>query len=391
MDLAQVFLFLSGGTLFLGVFLVLFLMTQEGRDRRSKQILGLLILACALNSAHPVLVVALGLPRSGSHQFFEPLQFLLAPLMTAYAASLLEGGFPLRARHALHFLPAAFAGAVAVVFSLHRNGSPLITLALWSLLAIQMLAYLAPAVRILRRYQDSLKARVSNLDRVDLDWLRWFYYVAVSLCVVAWAVLFLLLHQMSRSVLSRGISLAMAAAVWVLGYRGLRQKIPETPEILPIEETPESAETSAVSAKLETPEGSETDEPPLVPRPTLPKPEALRLKGALLETLEKKKPYLEPELGLADLARLLEVPRNQLSAVINQELGVNFYDLVNGYRVREFRALLADPRLREEKILTLAFDAGFNSKPTFNKVVLKQTGKTPSQLREEEIESRPSR
>ncbi len=370
MDLAQTFVFLSGGTLFLGIFLALFLMTQQGRDRRSKQILGLLILACALNSAHPVLVRALGLPVGGSHQFFEPLQFLLAPLMTAYAASLLQGGFPLRARHALHFLPAAFAGSVAVLFSLHRNGSPLITLALWSLLAIQMLAYLVPATRILRRYHNSLKARVSNLDRVDLDWLRWFYFVAVSLCVIAWVVLFLLLHRMSRPVLSRGISVAMAAAVWVLGYRGLRQKIPETPEILPL---------------------LEPSEAPAAPRPALPKAEAARLKSALLETLERKKPYLEPELGLADLARLLEVPRNQLSAVINQELGVNFYDLVNGYRVREFRALLADPRLREEKILTLAFDAGFNSKPTFNKVVLKHTGKTPSQLREEEIESRPSR
>ncbi len=52
--------------------------------------------------------------------------------------------------------------------------------------------------------------------------------------------------------------------------------------------------------------------------------------------------------------------------------------------------MLSDPKRREEKILTLAFDAGFNSKPTFNKVVLKQTGKTPSQLREEEIESQPS-
>jgi AraC-like DNA-binding protein len=316
------------------------------------------------------------LPRGGSHQFFEPLQFLLAPLMAAYAASLLNGGFPLRARHALHFLPALFAGSVALVFSLHGSGSPWISLGLWGLLSIQMLAYLVPTRRILRRYQESLKARVSNLDRVDLDWLRWFYYVVLSLCIVAWAVPLLLLHHLPRSVLSHGLSLATAAAVWVLGYRGLRQKTPETPE------TPAVPEPSASSAM---------GEPSLGARPALPKPEALRLKGALLETLEKKKPYLEPELGLADLARLLEVPRNLLSAVINQELGVNFYDLVNGYRVKEFRALLADPRLQEEKILTLAFDAGFNSKPTFNKVVLKHTGKTPSQLREEEIESRPSR
>ena len=371
MDLPQTFVLLSGGTLFLGIFLAVFLFTQGGRNARSQQILGLLILACSLNAAHPVLVRTIGLPLLGPRHFVEPLLFLLAPLMTAYAVSLLEGGFPWRARHALHLLPAAFAAAVALRYSLHSGGSRWISIALWGLLSVQMLAYLVPAVRVLRRYRLSLKERVSNFDRVDLDWLRWFYYVVFFLCVVAWAVPLLWVHHMPRSILVHGLALSTTAAVWVLGYRGLRQKIPDAPEA--IEAEPSSA-----------------DEPEPKPRPSLPKPEAFRLKAALLDVMETRKPYLEPELGLADLARLLDVPRNHLSAVINQELGMNFYDLVNGYRVREFRALLADPKRREEKILTLAFEAGFNSKPTFNKVVLKQTGKTPSRLREEEIESRPS-
>lgn len=366
------FVLFSGGTLFLGIFLSVFLMTQGGRNARSQQILGLLILACALNAAHPVLVRTVGLPRSGPGHFFEPMQFLLAPLMTAYAASLLGGGFPWRARHALHLLPGAFAGAVALRYSLHAGGSRWISLGLWGLLSLQMFAYLVPAVRILRRYRRSLKERVSNLDHVDLDWLRWFYYVVFSLCVVAWVVPLLWFHRFPRSLLSHGLTLAASAAVWVLGYRGLRQKTPETPEA----DIPEPAPSTEIDPKS---------------RPPLPKPEALRLKAALVDAMEKRKPYLDPELGLADLARLLEAPRNQLSAVINQELGMNFYDLVNSYRVQEFRALLADPSRREEKLLTLAFGAGFNSKPTFNKVVLKLTGKTPSQLREEEIASRPSR
>ncbi len=371
MDLGATFTLLSGGTLFLGIFLGVFLFTQGGPNARSQQILGLLILACALNAAHPVLVRTMGLPHGGPRHFFEPLQFLLAPLMTAYAVSLLEGGFPWRARHALHLLPAAFAGAVALRYSLHPDGSSWISLGLWGLLSIQILAYLVPAVRVLRRYRLSLPERVSNLDRVDLDWLRWFYLVVFSLCTVAWAVPLLWVHRMPRSILSHGLSLATTAAVWVLGYRGLRQKIPD-------------------AAEVDRLEPSRAEEPEAKPRPPLAKPEAQRLKAALVDMLETRKPYLDPELGLADLARLLGTPRNVLSAVINQELGMNFYDLVNGYRVREFRALLADPERREEKLLTLAFDAGFNSKPTFNKVVLKTTGQTPSQLREEAIESRPS-
>ncbi|MFV8752311.1 helix-turn-helix domain-containing protein [Nannocystaceae bacterium ST9] len=399
MSLDQAFLLSSGGALFLGVFLVAVLMAQGGRAARSQQILGLLILACALNAAHPVLThVFLG-PTRGSDQFFEPLQFLLAPLMTGYASSLLQSGFPLRARHLLHFLPALAAFAVSVAFTLHDNPSrPWITIALWTALSIQMVAYLIPAIRILRRHQSSLKARVSNLERVDLDWLRWFYVVLVSLCLVAWAVLVMLLHDHSRLGVSYCISLAMTVAVWVLGYRGLVQKVPETPESTE-DSTPGRIEPPGrIETPVEPPEPVEPVEPaePVEPvEPPRPAPRT-ELEHRLLELMSRQKPHLDPDLGLDGLARRLEVPRNQLSGLINQRLGVNFYDFVNDYRVREFKALLADPAKADEKLLTLAFEAGFSSKATFNKVVLKLTGKTPSELRAEstrgrDIEARSSR
>lgn len=369
MNLDQFFFFLSGGALFLGLFLTLFLVTQEGRAARSQQILGLLILACALNAAHPSLIRAFVFHPAHSFQLFEPLQFLLAPLMTAYASALLRGEFEVRPAHLLHFLPFFAASTVAVVFTLHRTPSSWISLMLWGFLSVQMGSYLVPALGILRRYQSSLKERVSNLERVDSNWLRWFFIVAVGLCLLSGAVLFLLAHRIPPLFLSRGVSLTMTTAVWILGYRGLSQKIPETPE---------------------APEVLEAQGPFPVEEVLSSDPDVSWIKEALIRILETQKPYLEPELGLADLARLLEVPRNQLSAVINQELGLNFYDLVNGYRVKEFRSLLADPVRRREKLLALAFDAGFNSKPTFNKVVLKHTGKTPSQLRQEEIRSQQS-
>ena len=67
MLLDQAFSFLSGGTLFVGIFLVLFLFSQQGRAARSQKILGLLILGCALNAAHPVLVRMLDRLRLSRH------------------------------------------------------------------------------------------------------------------------------------------------------------------------------------------------------------------------------------------------------------------------------------------------------------------------------------
>jgi AraC-like DNA-binding protein len=67
--------------------------------------------------------------------------------------------------------------------------------------------------------------------------------------------------------------------------------------------------------------------------------------------------------------------------VINQNFNRNFYDFVNEYRVREVLRLMEDSSRVNDKMLTLAFDAGFNSKPTFNAVFKKITGRTPSDYR----------
>jgi AraC-like DNA-binding protein len=58
--------------------------------------------------------------------------------------------------------------------------------------------------------------------------------------------------------------------------------------------------------------------------------------------------------------------------------------------VGEFQRLCTDTQWRGEKIMTLALEAGFNSKPAFNLVFKRTTGRTPSQYRRSlEIESHP--
>jgi AraC-like DNA-binding protein len=60
----------------------------------------------------------------------------------------------------------------------------------------------------------------------------------------------------------------------------------------------------------------------------------------------------------------------------------NFYDLINGYRVEEAKRLLLDTKNRNYTILSVGFEAGFNSKTTFNTVFKKFTGHTPTDFRE---------
>ncbi len=98
----------------------------------------------------------------------------------------------------------------------------------------------------------------------------------------------------------------------------------------------------------------------------------------LLTYMEKDKPYLEPELTIYALADALDSNRHHLSQVINERLGVSFFDFVNRYRVKAVREKLADPGARHMSIMGIAYDCGFNSKATFNASFKKMTGTTPS-------------
>ena len=108
--------------------------------------------------------------------------------------------------------------------------------------------------------------------------------------------------------------------------------------------------------------------------------EAPELHQQLLRLMQTEKPYLEPKLSLAQLAEILGVLPNHLSQIINQYEAKNFYDFVNSYRVEEFIDLAKKDTDKSFNLLGLAFEAGFNSKSSFNQVFKKFKGKTPSEF-----------
>ena len=130
-------------------------------------------------------------------------------------------------------------------------------------------------------------------------------------------------------------------------------------------------------------EAEETEEPLKMPeyrKSGLKPEEAKNLHQQLLTLMATEKPYLEPKLSLAQLADSLGVLPNHLSQIINQYEGKNFYDFVNNYRVNEFIALAKKDTDKNFNLLGLAFEAGFNSKSSFNQVFKKIKGQTPSQF-----------
>ena len=105
------------------------------------------------------------------------------------------------------------------------------------------------------------------------------------------------------------------------------------------------------------------------------------IKRGMERLLKEEQVFKENELRLADLAAYLDVSYHQLSQVINEHYGVNFFELINKYRVEHVKKLLADPNYSHFTIIQIAFEAGFNNKASFNRYFKKEIGMTPSAYR----------
>ena len=103
------------------------------------------------------------------------------------------------------------------------------------------------------------------------------------------------------------------------------------------------------------------------------------LKVKLEQMMVAKKPYLNSKLMKAELAQMLGVSNPDLARLLNERIGMNFFDFVNYYRIKEFIALAETHKAKELTFFGLAQEAGFNSKTTFNKSFKNLMGTAPSE------------
>jgi AraC-like DNA-binding protein len=110
--------------------------------------------------------------------------------------------------------------------------------------------------------------------------------------------------------------------------------------------------------------------------------EDLQTKAAWLrEQVELNLLYLDPELSLRSLADTLDIHPNFASKIINEGLNQTFSDCINEYRVKAVVKKLQDPQHDNATFLAIAFDCGFNSKTSFNRIFKKKMGLTPLQFK----------
>ena len=95
--------------------------------------------------------------------------------------------------------------------------------------------------------------------------------------------------------------------------------------------------------------------------------------------METARLYLNAELTLADLATHINLPARVVSANINSAVNKPFNSYVNTWRVDEVKRRLAGSDLEKFTLLGIAFESGFNSKTSFNRIFKEHTGLSPSE------------
>lgn len=389
-----------------GVVLALVLATQR-RNRTANRILAVAIVAFSVHLASSVYYAA-GLLDAAPHFFglSYPLPLIYGPLIYLYAVAASDRARTLRWPDALHFLPFitviaaalpiySMSGAekIALYGDLQQGNVPLLMKVVDPLKLVSGIAYATATILFLRKHAARVKESYSTIERVNLHWLVQLAIAAAGIWGLA--VASQLLQPIDVPLLARGddvVALAIAILVYWIGYKALRQ--PEIFDFAALDRRLTTAEIGRPHADIQPSPPAlvlESSEPAPEPasaastgryeRSGLTDREATALERALLHVMEAERPWQDSELTLADLAERLKTTPHKLSEVLNSQVGQTFYDFVNAYRVRDVQRRIADERSQHLKILTLAMDAGFASKSTFNHVFRKHTGHTPSAYR----------
>lgn len=349
------------GMISIGLNFALLLAFVKSINRTANRFLALALLVMILWMMRMLAIdIRLGMYLPGWDRL--PMQFLLAlgPLIYFYVLKITRREYQFRWKDLLHFSPllieqAALAleikesistGATTYATSAFQLLNPLLQL----LIFISVTTYLYRSHQLIQNFYRRLQPVLMDRSLLEFRWLRrllaaialfwllWIAYAAVDYfgCRNLSGIRFDYPFYIFFAV----IIIWTAAAAFLRPQAGLMVQTPVTPKSSP--------------------------------------PAELRAKGAWLKKeVEANLYYQDSELSLSSLAEKLGLHTHELSRIINTVLKKSFNDFINEYRVMDVAAKMSDSAYDHITLLGIAYESGFNSQRTFNRVFKELTGKTP--------------
>jgi YesN/AraC family two-component response regulator len=101
-------------------------------------------------------------------------------------------------------------------------------------------------------------------------------------------------------------------------------------------------------------------------------------KNSIDDLLQNHQKYLIKGYSLADMAAELNIPQHLLSVIINREYEMSFTNLINKHRIDYIINGVSKHKMASYTFEGIAEEAGFNSRVTFYRAFVKNTGQTPT-------------
>lgn len=228
--------------------------------------------------------------------------------------------------------------------------------------------FIVLAVRLFHYYKRFLQTNFSNIDKLSFNWMRFLAFGLIF--VLGGALVFVILREFFLFPLSLYNLFAIVVLVFanILGFRGVKYSTIFNQTVILYNQPPTNEEIPVEKEKSYANYG-------------LKQKEAILLSERLKNYMESEKPYINIDLTLKDLATALDTYPHYVTQVLNTVFNQNFYNFINTYRIEESQRRLLDLQFKNFTILAIAYDCGFNSKSTFNRIFKQKTGFTPSEYR----------
>ncbi|VAV94855.1 hypothetical protein MNBD_ALPHA01-658 [hydrothermal vent metagenome] len=242
------------------------------------------------------------------------------------------------------------------------------------ILPLQILYYLIRSYQILLQYFTRLKDFFANIEDQRLDWLRilllmmsvqWIIYAYDDL--IGWP-------EHWHDVIDFYTTLVDVGIIYFLSFKGLRHVAISGQEM-----------TDRLSGEpKDRPVGSGNGARQKYAKSALSADDIKRILSKLQHALEGDELFNDSMLSLRSLSDHTRISTNNISQAINQSLECNFFDFINGFRIKEAMKQLRKSGEDKIPVLEIAHAVGFNSKSTFNAAFKRHCGLTPTEYRRQQ-------
>ncbi len=345
-------------TFFQSILIALFLFSLKKGNGKQNRLLALLLFSIGVMIGSRILWW-----HTTSMEIFKPLyvvaldfRFFIGPLFYLYLKSIFKPGFKLKTRDLLH--STVFVVIVILQF-VYKN----FWLMPWKIFIVvdtlQITLYILWSFVEFKLIYLFSKSDYFKLDHHFIHWLQFFVIsniVNLGILIASWLMSFHVINIQNWNYwILRLVGFTNFVLINTIVYVAL--KIPDL----------------FISIKYKNGE--------------LPEEIQKRYTTKLIYHMETNKPYLNPLLSLNILANEISISPKHLSQILNNSIQQNFYHYINSYRIEEVKKKLSDNIKKQgrDNILEIAYEAGFNSKNSFNAAFKKHTGMTPSEFRKRQI------